>query len=561
MHALPPTPFEPQSIRWVAPTPNQPDGRWEVLRLWPRPVAVATTDGKVWHELQPRVALPEIEFAAGLQRPDPCCPSSGWDPPLASLLEAVPVDVLVALQQVPLGPWWRCFQALHAVPETALRQLFESDLVLAVALVTNYRRGPSWLAWEELRGQLGQRRRELLPVVGLPEEEWVLRVLRRTEPQILDWPGLDLLGHVVSLRRLDVTRVLTHCPYISADTLRVLADPRVRAIATPALLHELPPRYGLYQDLRQVLMLRTHGYLPERPAQFSSWEQLQEVLRPFEPGGRDGWQVGFVPDDFPDEFMTPSGACSLFRSEPRVTLEPVTTAEGYIDHGVEMGTCLATASHYPVAASTGDAALYAARWDGVDPDGAPTSGMASVWLSKGCYGWWSVAEVGLPGNRGTAPPWLLQLLDDWVCAVGGGPGTLDEALAAIARAVELDVGWRCTGVIPFGCIFEHGRRCAVLRLWWGDEALNDVTTLRLIRQHRRHHGRPVQLVIIATPGPISTEAIELVSERAVPAVALVSPHPDPTTIVALSRRVHDEDSLLAEAVGLAMPQALREERS
>ena len=248
MHSPPTPPIAPDAIRRVAPTPNQPDGRWEVLRLWPRPIAVATTDGKVWHELQPRVALPEIEFAAGLQRPDPCCPSSGWDPPLASLLEAVPVDVLSALRDVPLGPWWRCLQALHAIPETALRELFANDLVLAMALVTNHRRGPSWLAWEELRSQLGRRRRELLPLLGLPDHEWVLKVLRRTEPQILDWPGLDLLRHVVGLRRLDVARVLMHCPYISADTLRVLADSRVRAIATSGLLHEMPPRYGLYEN-------------------------------------------------------------------------------------------------------------------------------------------------------------------------------------------------------------------------------------------------------------------------------------------------------------------------
>lgn len=539
-------PFAEQAGRLIPPGRGWPLGRRDSIRLWPDPVAATQDAEGGWSEWEPETDALSIGTIVDTGW-DPVFPPDAvaWNPPLRVLLGLVPAPVREALREVPGGCWWLSLQGMSAIPE--MTELFAADVVLATMLVTNRRRGDYPLRFAELRRRVGCRRRDLLALLDLPQQEWVLAVLRKTSPHTVDFPGPDVVRRVILDEDREVRQVLRHARVLCDGTYRTLDDPATRALAAPALLLD-GVRMDQYVDLRRLQEHREAGVLPARPRHFRSWERVREMIEPTEPRYDEIWDE-YDPADFPAPFQTPSGECTLL-GEPRVSLVPILSAGAMIEAGTIMRSCLATSRTYPQAAATGRAVLISATWTQPHrtPGAVPQERMASVWLTRTPYGW-GVDQLALPGNR-EAPAWLALRLERWtwgLCAPGVDP------IPALCAEVERMTSWRVIATEPpLVALFTAaaGRRAAV-RIWASVNPLTDSTVTRMAQQYRYgDDGLPIQVVIVASHSGVSMYGHEEVERRSRPAVLVVAGG----GVVAESRRVRAEDHALAVVVGHAIAQ-------
>jgi hypothetical protein len=105
----------------------------------------------------------------------------GWSKPVHDLVRQIPEQISEALRPFPTPQQWYLQRVLARVPE--LLPLMLKALALAGLLATNlYPRGdavPEGL--KRLKSLLRGPRRHLLGLMGLPEERWVLRVVRKLD--------------------------------------------------------------------------------------------------------------------------------------------------------------------------------------------------------------------------------------------------------------------------------------------------------------------------------------------------------------------------------------------
>lgn len=538
-------PFQPQAIREYFDPQFQPAPCREAVRLWPFPMAAhQEAETGAWQEWVPRFNASDIQCVELMQQP---ADAVSWDPPLVTLLEQIPSPVLDALEEVPTRLWFDCLRCTHAVP--AIVDLFTTDRTLALLLANNYRRGSPEMRWPELRRVLGSKRRELLPLLSLPADESILRILRRVDPLVLDAVGAQEIRGALLVDDQRLRRAIRHVPVLTGDTILMLADPHTRGMVTPALLLE-EDHTGLYGDLRWVGVNRDMGILPQRPRRFASTEQvraLREARNQPDPG-----DAPYDPTAYPRDWQVPSGDCVLVDAMPYISLTPVRDAFELRDHGLGMETCLATLGKYPAMASDGRAALYEANFDEGEPEfWEPRSSFrASVWLRRGEYGW-TVTEAGLPRNKGEPPVAVMERIEGWAWSLPADPRRPDPTSEMVA-AVEQHTTWRATEVHPFTVLFESPRRRrAIVRIWWG-EMLHFGALDRMIRTYRRHEGEPVQVVVLVCPKGVMFTAHGAAAARTRPAVLLGIPNGADTAIAAESRRVQDQDRLLTMAAARAI---------
>jgi hypothetical protein len=165
--------------------------------------------------------------------------------------------------------------------------LFRSDLLLTdttlgLLLVTMPLRGP-WeeMAWPELRLRLGCRRRDLLPLLGLPPEERVVKLLRRTDPDAVEGAGADVITRAFTVEDRKLRTALSHVQLLTSDHLRLLADPMTLPAATPALLlSSRAEARNLHLDLARLQRLRARGLVSRMPKRFTCHEEIRSLLRP-----------------------------------------------------------------------------------------------------------------------------------------------------------------------------------------------------------------------------------------------------------------------------------------
>ena len=538
-------PFVPQATRMASDPPHQPVPCLEALRLWPDPIAAhRESESGAWLEWAPGFNVGDIRYAELMQQPPDAV---SWQPPLVTLLDHVPGPVLRALDDVPTGLWFTCLRCCFAVP--AMIDLFMADRSLAVFLAINWRRGRETMRWAELRRLMGTRRRELLPLLSLPPEEWVLRALRRAHPSVTDIIDYREIRDAFRIDDRRLRRALQHVPVLTPDIVWLLADPATQALVTPALLVG-EDCWGLYRLLRQVAVAREVGATRATPKRFTTREQVQAVGQPY--GRPDLEDRPYDPCEYPGDWEVPAGECVLVEAEPHIGLTPMRDAFELQGHGLSMETCLATLGRYPAMASDGRAALYQADWDQPTPEfgATPQEVCASMWLRPGEYGW-TVAEAGLARNQGKPPAWLMDRVERWAWSLpvdGRRPDPTPEMVAA----VEKDTAWRATEVTPFTTLFvaQRGRR-AIVRVWWG-EPLRASVLNRLVRSYRRHEGAAVQLVVVICVQGVEYAAHGSAAARTRPAVLLGVPNGVHTAIAAESQRVQDQDRELAMAAARAI---------
>jgi hypothetical protein len=533
-------PFAPQSIRHVSGAPWSCP-RSFALRLWPTPMAAwwspdAADEG--WYAWAPQLDVSEVRAVAqGVLAGGPC-DAVGWDPPLGDLLHLVPERVLGALgEEIPPGLWWACLRALGAMPE--LVDLFPTDSVLASLLVTNSLRGSEAMCWAELCRLAGSRRRDLLPLLGLPSDPWILSALRRMHGSVVAAPGAAVIRRALIVPDRRLRKTLQHLAPIIPEVLRILGDPLTAALATPALLHDAGPP-GLHDALRAIALYREQWLIPAHPRTFRSRARVEQVLGDL----RHGVDVVLEPTRYPGTWEVPVGAMSFLGSQP-ITFTPVTSAEGMLEHGERLQNCLAWSAEYAAACAAGAAALFEASW--VIP-GVPEAGdqLASVLLRKSEHGW-VLDELGLPGGRVAPRGRLRQTVEDWAWLVSAHADERD-LLRRVARFVESHTEWQLQDEGLAAVHFSQGCRRAAVRLLWCFEGLRRCDVTQVVRQLRYQDGLPVQVAILIPMGDVDEGAVQAIEARTRPAVLLVMPGLE-GRIAVESRRVRDEDRALAVAVG------------
>jgi hypothetical protein len=528
-------PFSAQTIRNVSGSP------WDcprsfALRVWPQPAAAwwsPDVEDEGWYSWAPTTDLGEIQMAATGRLAGPS-DAVGWQPALDDLLHLVPQPVRDALHEVPPAAWWSCLRALDALPE--LLDLFHSDRVLASMLIGNTLRGSESMCWSELRRLAGSRRHDLLPLLGLPAERWILRALRRMHGCVVEAPGAAVIRRAFGVEDRRLRRALMHLSPIVPQVLQVLGDPLTVPLVTPALLLDAVAP-GLHDALRAIALYRQEWIIPAHPRTFRSRARVEQVLGDL----RHGVDVVLEPSRYPGTWDVPCAAMTFLGAQP-ITLTPITGVEAMQDHGTRMRNCLEWCARYATDCSAGAAALYEARW--TDPEAGDQ--LASVLLRRADHGW-VLDELGLPGGRVPARGRLRQTVEDWAWLVSCWADERD-LLRRISERVEQDTEWQTQDEGLAAVHFSLGRRRAVVRLAWCFEGLTRRGVTQVVRELRHHDDQPVQVVILVPMGDLEEGAVQAIEARTRPAVLLVMPGL-PERIACTSRRVRPEDRALAVAVG------------
>lgn len=500
----PTPPFQPQAVH--------EDGTY--LRMWPDPLAARQDpETGVWESVVP--VLRNI----------------GWSPHIDQVRQSLPWEVRRAIEPVPRQRRWAIVQGLGAVPD--LIELGDHDLVLTILISLKLQEAPEVLP--EVREHARGPRRRLLRLVGLPAAAWVLRVLRRVGTWTFDEPdAAALLRQVLQDEDRFVRRVLHHARRVDHDLLQILADPSLRGLCLPSLLLDEDPWGDRATALRDIRDLRAEGQIPGKPRRFSRMDEVDALLDDL----ADRTPTPYPADGFREEFAVPVGACSLFTSEPRVTLRPLRTAGEIQALGAAMRNCLAEEAEYAWAAYAGTGAMYEARWH--DPElGVPRR--ACVWCSRDHRGW-DINEVELAGGH-PAPAWLVERLQEVFWPLNAplpSPMAPGEHLDWLAETVHESSEWEPAGRPGEDMgLFEdpEGRRAAVVVLDV-PHAVSEQELLNLVESGAQ---RGVHLVVVRNDYGFVGEAPEGLGVE----VILVAQVRWETGIVAATPRVTQDDRMLA----------------
>lgn len=431
-----------------------------------------------------------------------------------------------------------CFAALRVVHDldearSALLQLLGIDPVLAVLLVERAAHDSASL--DALRGRLGGRRRDLLPILELPPRPWMLRTMRRTDLFALADGGVDRVLDVLRSEDKKIRQVLRHAPRPSSATYTLMADPVLVDAIKPSLLLD-PFTDAIDVHLRQVLDLRGRGEIPQKPRRLAARSTLGLLLdhqEPYEPCGLEG----------AEEWSSPPGDIPLVEpGAPSITLRVIATEENARRLGAEMDNCLADLDEhgYLDDLQDGQAALYEATWQEEGRDNVLAGLRHRVAVMLRLDGCWLVDEAemahGVPG-----PGWVMDRLDNfaWHLPVDPAHFTAEELLLSrfVTAALISGEGWRLhdDGNDPLAVGLRHevdGRRVRVVYVHkFLDLArvnhIRDVLAksgevdavlahadrwerpaVRWMEWHMRRHGKPAVVLIDEEEGVVAGPAKE-----------------------------------------------------
>ena len=367
----------------------------------------------------------------------------GWSRPMSEVFREIPAEVRRAVRALPVAVQWWALVLLSKVPE-ALGLAVRSPVL--VGLLGWYCQPHAPCRHEDIGRLLRRRQRHLLPLLGLPEEQWLLRAIDKIEPNALLCPGPGAVVEALGQRDRRVVRLLQHLPTLSAGVLSVLRDPRLLDMTGYSLLAEGGrARGGTGIDLALLLTAireaRLDGRCSDRPARFASRAEALVTYAAIEPVD--------ILATYGGKFATPTEEVEL-PDEPVVHLRPLGSAGEMLEHGQAVGNCLPDQPGYFRRAHQGEGAMYEVTWQptAVEPAAAavetePTDcsvgatlteradgaeQVATLWLSRHQQFGWDLCEF-LFGNEQEVPAWLALRVEDWVDSVNGlgEDGDLDQA--------------------------------------------------------------------------------------------------------------------------------------
>ena len=391
----------------------------EVIRFWPSPGCYRGTLGGGWLERFPCL---HVRWADVEPWEEECAGEDaiGWSSPLGPLLGAIPKDVRATLMSQDDAVCWAALKLLHDVPEAL--SIAQEAPTLTGLLAMTLAESKNWTAaCDELRGLLRRPRQHLLPVVRLPPQKSLLRILARVDPTAVGIPGHRQVINLLKTGDRRVEKWLRHIPWVRPDVVLVLLDERLVPLCTFDLIRDMGDaiEFGLEAHLDRVRRGRRAGQVPRTPARFRSRQEVFEFCRDARPAPEPPW----VPEDFPEPFEHPTGGAVL-PGTPTVNVRPVRTALQMQEGGVVDHLCTATTRGYPEQAGLGVGAMFLAEWK--EPG---ESLRATVWLRFHRVQGWTIDELALARNE-PAPIWLCRRLAAWVESTVGGLLDPDEPVAA-----------------------------------------------------------------------------------------------------------------------------------
>ena len=397
MTSVPAPPIEPQARRAVFLDKRMVQ---EAIRVWPAPSCWRWWPGQGWEErrpwIHPRLASNPWPHPTKNDLTD----LRGWKPRVELLLQDVPLDVRQLLRPLGDGVSWAVLKLVAAVPE--ITDLARDNISL-VGLLALTAEGASEGFFREIRALLELPRRELLPLLGLPPNRSLLRMLAKLGPDALSAPGPGAIVGLLGSPDRDLVKVLRHLPHIRSDLIQVIPDPELRRLSSHALLTDptSPLLVGLNVALGQILVARREGRAPARPARFASRREVADSLRIVQHPPRR-----WAPDQFMFGCAPPAGE-NVLLGDPPVQLEPITTPTEMLEYGICDKACIPTESRYPQTVMEGEGAMFKATWSDHDGVGRRATAWLVRWSER-----WVLSELAGPAN-GIVPDWLVQRLRDW----------------------------------------------------------------------------------------------------------------------------------------------------
>lgn len=423
-------PFAPEA--WYAsPACGEHDWMVVVARGWPHlDCAVHGAEGDRWLPRPLDVAVQESRPVRGIP---PRRDLARWNGSLHALFEGIPLEVRRAVAPLAAADQWWTMRLVAAVPEVlpVVQDLPSLGRLLALhhAPLVGHDEAAA------LRAALRRPRRRLLPLLGLPPEQWLIRVLRKLDPRCLPWDGTTPLVELLGTEDRRITKLLRHLPTIGPDVAAVLHDPGARRLASFALLNTPPgPEpmdLRLLDALSDLARARDEGRAPRQPAVFRSWHEVVEAWERIEPVDR---QLAFA-----GPFPTPTEETDL-PGAPSVHLRLLRSAAEMKDHGVRQENCLRNESLYPEEAREGLGAMYEVTWPG---DGEEVRA-ATLWLERVDDGW-ILDELRGPNNS-WVPAWLVRRIGAWVTGVCGEPPPAERPALLDRTCVDPAIG--SAGYLP-----------------------------------------------------------------------------------------------------------------
>ena len=392
-------PFVPQAWR-VPERTMRGELMVEAVRVWPSPAfAVYPCFRGQW--------LPWADFPVPLAAEDPGYEGDyrpelldGWSTPLPDLFARIPAEVMEAVRPLPESCQWTLLCLLDAEPEAM--DLVRDNPVLAalVSQLSQWSTIHPVVPIEEVAAAVREpRHKGPLRLLGLPERRWVVRVLGKTPPEVLEEVGSERLKDLITASDKRVLRWLNHLPAITLDVVHVLGTPDRLPLVSFALLAEAPePDEPCIVDaLEFIVSMRELGLAPPRPARFRSRAELFAAFA----------EAAATDQAFPEGLETPTGELVL-PGEPRVHLRPIASLRAMAEHGLTQENCLLSSLSYASVANLGGGALWAATWKvGTEKI------TGTAWARLDDEGRWFLQE--LEGPRGMPPhPALWDRLDAWV---------------------------------------------------------------------------------------------------------------------------------------------------
>ncbi len=389
-------PFKPQAIKVVKR--GWDEATVIALRVYPGPrMAFAGPGRRRWMQ------GPVCAAGAALANPQAehidVRELQGWDIDLRTLLAQIPQEVRDAIACQPRVFAWRVLQMIDALPE-ALDLACELPVLAGLLAFPSPDGQPA--PYAEIRAVIHQPRRRLLPLVGLTDAAWIIRVIAKMDPSVLRELLDDGLIKLLSTTDREVRQRLQHLPSLPADVVVAIADAKLRRLTTYGLLAD--PAKGEGDLVENLIRLDRAG----RGRRYRSRAEVEAAHQALPADLRRLEAEQWNPADHPGNFIAPTGEMALC-GRPLLTLLPVCTSEAMRTHGLQMESCIPGDDRYVRRAARGIGAMYAVAW-------GRKGARATLWLRRDDGGGWTIAELAGPeGMR--VPPGITRRLETWVAGL------------------------------------------------------------------------------------------------------------------------------------------------
>jgi hypothetical protein len=379
-----------------------------IARGWPSPTFMSW--GLAPGRWMARSTMIPVQAADPGYEPGAYSDAEGWSRPIAEVISTIPLKVREALRPLPTTYQWCGLRVLARLTE--FLDLLIENPVLA-GLLANQIAPPGArtmvVAPRHIRRALRGPWRELLAMVGLPQQRWVSTALQKSDPFTLLYPGGQAIHNVLWSTDKKVRSWMQHLRWLRADVVGVLASPVTLPMSTYSLLADpgTDDEFWTHGDLHGVLAAiakaRQEGRAPRKPARFRSRAQVLDTYWKIRPTD--------LAAEYPGPFSTPTSEISL-AGEPTIRLRPLQDAAEMLAHGVATQNCIPQEPCYFREASSGCGAMYAVT--SADPGGADDLQTATLWIQHDDEGGsWEVEQLSLARDT-EVPGWLHDRVQVWV---------------------------------------------------------------------------------------------------------------------------------------------------